>query len=185
MRRVYALFLIAFVLTATPDGRAGGLGDGVLAELFQRLKATADSAEAENLQGRIWERWMQTGDKAVDVVLARGTVAMSLGDYRRAMTDFDYVIERRPGESEGWNKRATLHFLLGDFDASVSDIGRTLAIEPRHFGALSGLGMIEAERKNYPAALAAYRRALEANPHLTGVRDQIEILRNLVEGRKI
>jgi len=184
MRRVFA-FVVAILTFAALPSRAADPADVVLLDLFRRLEAAADPAEAQRVQDRIWERWMETGDPAADAALARGTVAMSVGEYALAMRLFDGVIARRPQASEGWNKRATLHFLLGDFDASVRDIERTLAIEPRHFGALSGLGMIETARRNHAAALDAYRRALAVNRHLEGIRAEIEMLRNLLEGRKI
>jgi tetratricopeptide (TPR) repeat protein len=184
MRRVFA-FVVAILTFAALPSRAADPADVVLLDLFRRLEAAADPAEAQRVQDRIWERWMETGDPAADAALARGTVAMSVGEYALAMRLFDGVIARRPQASEGWNKRATLHFLLGDFDASVRDIERTLAIEPRHFGALSGLGMIETARRNHAAALDAYRRALAVNRHLEGIRAEIETLRNLLEGRKI
>ena len=185
MRRLVALLVVAILAFASPLSGAAEPDDAVLLELFRRLNAASDAGEVQRVQDMIWERWMETGDPAADAALARGTVAMSIGEYALAQRLFDGVIQRRPQAAEGWNKRATLHFLRGDFEASVRDIEKTLAIEPRHFGALSGLGMIETARKNHAAALDAYRRALAVNRHLDGIRAEIEILRNLVEGRKI
>jgi len=185
MRRLFLSVVVAILTFVAPSSGAAEPEDAVLSDLFRRLNATSDATEARRVQDLIWERWMETGDATADAALARGTVAMSVGEYALAMRLFEGVIARRPQAAEGWNKRATLHFLLGDFEASVRDIERTLAIEPRHFGALSGLGMIEMARRNHEAALDAYRRALTVNRHLDGIRAEIEALRNLLEGRKI
>ena len=177
------LFLL-IAATAMPAG-AGAMDDALLRDLFARLQKVESPEEARALEGRIWGRWMETGDATADNLLAQGTMAMSTGDYRVAVALFNAVIERKPDSSEAFNKRATLYFLVGDFEASVADIVRTLALEPRHFGALSGLGMIEAERKNYKAALEAYTRALAVDPHLQSVKDQVDLLTEVVKGKKI
>ena len=109
--------------------------------LFDQLKEASDLAAAASVEREIWLRWLQSGDDDVNAQMARGMQAMERGDGRTALSAFDEVVERAPGFAEGWNKRATLHWLMGNLAASVEDIERTLALEPRHFGALSGLAI--------------------------------------------
>jgi hypothetical protein len=86
----------------------------------------------------IWQRWMESGDPRVDAQLLRGVQAMAQRDHRAALSAFDAIVAAAPGFAEGWNKRATVHWLRGDHAASLRDIDRTLALEPRHFRALEG-----------------------------------------------
>jgi tetratricopeptide (TPR) repeat protein len=101
---------------------------------------------------------------------------MSRGDFAKAITLFSTVIKIDPEFSEGWNKRATVFFLIGEYDSSLEDIGRTLELEPRHFGALSGLGQIFDIQESEAGALSAYEKAIEINPHLPSVKTRLEQL---------
>jgi len=155
--------------------------DSRLDELFMRLQTTADAQEAELIEGLIWTLWFQSGDPDTDRLLASGNDAMGAGRYDEALARFSRVIERDPTFAEGWNRRATLHYLMGNFDASVRDIQETLAREPRHFGALSGLGLINTALERWDSAVKAYEEALRVNPFLSGAKSNIEDLRKKLE----
>jgi len=94
---------------------------------------------------------------------------------------FSRLIERDPTFAEAWNRRATLYYLMGNFDASVRDIQETLAREPRHFGALSGLGLINSALERWDSAVKAYEEALRVNPFLPGAKKNVEDLRKKLE----
>ena len=119
--------------------------DSRLDDLFSRLKCTSDVHEARLIEGLIWTLWLQSGSPDIDRLIEAGNDAMGAGRYDDALGRFTRVIERDPAFAEGWNRRATLYYLMGNFDASVRDIQETLLREPRHFGALSGLGLINSE----------------------------------------
>lgn len=151
--------------------------------LFARLKTTDSEAEAVALTYQIWVIWRESESDAVNVLMARGIEETSRRDYQAAVSTFSEVIEREPDLAEGWNRRATAYYLMGKYEASVRDIERTLALEPRHFGALSGLGFIYLRLGDDRAALDAFEAALEINPYLPGARAQADKLRRR-QGRK-
>jgi tetratricopeptide (TPR) repeat protein len=150
--------------------------DRRLDRLFDRLQQTADQTEAAVIQHRIWQLWFQSDSDDVNKLMRAGQVAMGQGNYRDALEAFDRVVELAPDFAEGWNRRATLHYLMDNYDASVADVRRTLTLEPRHFGALSGLGLISIRLGYTDQAVEAFRRALDVNPHLPGAKANIESL---------
>jgi tetratricopeptide (TPR) repeat protein len=115
--------------------------------------------------------------------MRRGIVHMGQGQATLALAAFDAIVQKAPSFAEGWNKRATIYFLMGDFDSSVADIERTLALEPRHFGALSGLGQIYLALDRKAAALRAFEGALAIDPHLSSVREVVEDLKKELGGK--
>ena len=179
MKRLCILILASMlVFGAAASARQD---DSRLDDLFMRLQTTADAQEAELIEGLIWTLWFQSGDPDTDRLLASGNDAMGAGRYDEALARFSRVIERDPTFAEGWNRRATLHYLMGNFDASVRDIQETLAREPRHFGALSGLGLINTALERWDSAVKAYEEALRVNPFLSGAKSNIEDLRKKLE----
>ena len=110
---------------------------------------------------------------------------MRQGIRRSASDDFSTVVAWAPDFAEAWRKRATVHFLMGDYPASIADLRRTLALEPRHFGALAGLGLIYLKLDEERAALKALEKALEINPHLPGTRQKVRELRDKLDGKMI
>ena len=178
-----ALFL-AWVLVWAPPALARQ-DDSRLDELFARLQATADPVEARALEAVIWRLWTRSGSDAVDLLMGRGRQAMASGAYEAALRVLNRVVEIDPDFAEGWNRRATLYYLMGEFGPSVADIQRTLALEPRHFGALSGLGMIYTALDDDDGALKAYAKALEVNPHLAGARAAVTRLKKKLKGEGI
>lgn len=176
--------LAALAGTALLDGPAlADQDDRRLDGLFERLHATGDAAESRGIEQEIWRIWLESDDAVVDRLMRQGMAAMGLRRLELALERFDRIVERAPGFAEGWNKRATVHYLMGDLQASVLDIERTLDLEPRHFGALSGLGLIYDAIDEPRAALRSFEAALRLNPHLEGTRERIEALRRELRGR--
>jgi tetratricopeptide (TPR) repeat protein len=153
--------------------------------LFEALKVAPDADSAKLVEGRIWALWLASGSDTTDLLMSRVKAAMDGKDNKLAIQLLDAVIEMRPDYIEAWNRRATLHFAEKDYGKSVADIRQVLAREPRHFGALSGLGFIMQEFGEEKLALEAFRRALAVNPHLQKIPDFVKTLTEKVEGRDI
>ncbi|HKA14031.1 MAG TPA: tetratricopeptide repeat protein [Myxococcota bacterium] len=153
------------------DGR-----DATLRELFALLARAGSEREASAVEREIWSAWLATDDEPAAPWIARGLAAMEACDFAAALEAFDRVVELAPDYAEGWNKRATLHWLRGAFEESVADIDRTLALEPRHFGALSGLAMIREAQGRPFEALEALEKLLHIHPRLPQLRERIEQL---------
>ena len=168
---------------APGSGRADQ-NDVRLEPLFERLQITSDPADAAALQQQIWQIWLEFGDPSVSQMMSRGVTAMARGEHEIALDMFDRVVKRAPGFAEAWNKRATLLYLMGRFEESVLDIRHTLELEPRHFGALSGLGLIYDALQKPAAAIRSFEAALKINPHLNGTRERIVDLRKKLKGRE-
>jgi tetratricopeptide (TPR) repeat protein len=159
-----------------------GQDDARLPGLFAKLKATADRTDARAVEQLIWRIWIEHEDEDVNLLMRRGMRHMGEGQATLALAAFDAVVKKAPGFAEGWNKRATVFFLIGDFPGSVADIERTLALEPRHFGALSGLGQIYLALGERKAALRAFEAALAIDPHLGNIREVVDGLRKELAG---
>ena len=155
-----------------------------LDQLFGRL-AMADNPDWERVQRQIWAAWNHSGSPSMDFLAHRADQAMAEKDYDAALAFLNDLVRLAPEFAEGWNKRATLHFVLEDYGKSLDDIARTLKLEPRHFGALSGLGIILDRIGDQTGALEAYRRAVEIHPNLPGAQDGIRKLSKEVEGRRL
>jgi tetratricopeptide (TPR) repeat protein len=183
-RAMPRLALIALLLLAAlPGGRAwADQDDPRLPGLFARLKTVQSDGEARAVEALIWQAWSLSADDEVNGMMVRGLRAMGEGDPKQALPIFDAMVRRSPNFAEGWNKRATVFFLLGDFESSVSDIERTLQLEPHHFGALSGLGQIYLALDRDEAALKAFEAALAIDPHLVGVKAAVEGIKKKREG---
>jgi tetratricopeptide (TPR) repeat protein len=153
--------------------------------LFGALKAAPDEASAKHVEARIWAIWLQTPSDTVALLMTRAKVAMAAQNSDVALQLLDAVIRLRPDYVEGWNRRATLYYLRNDYTRSLADIEQVLAREPRHFGALAGLGMIMHDLGDEKRALDAFRRALAVNPHLDKVPEMVKTLSEKVEGRDI
>jgi tetratricopeptide (TPR) repeat protein len=179
VRLILALALLLAPWPAWADQR-----DPALAPLFERLKV-AHAVEGPLIEGQIWAIWFRHPDRVVASLLDEGVVLMSRRRWAEALDRFDQIVRLAPGFAEGWNKRATAHYLLGEFERSVLDIQRTLALEPRHFGALAGLGQIYLQLDRPAASLQALEAALRINPTMAGVRRQVEELHARIDGSDI
>jgi tetratricopeptide (TPR) repeat protein len=153
--------------------------------LLGALRVAPDETSAKAIEDRIWALWQASGSDTVDVLMTRVKQASDAGNYDLALRLLDAIIEIRPEFVEAWNRRATIFFLKKDYSDSLSDIEHVLAKEPRHFGALAGLGTILEEVGDDKHALEAYRKALAVHPHLKGVEEHVKSLADKVEGRDI
>jgi len=153
--------------------------------LFGALKAAPDAETAKGVEERIWALWFASGSDTADLLMTRIKAAVEGKDLDLAIELLDAVVEIKPDYVEAWNRRATVHFLKKDYGASLADIRQVLAREPRHFGALSGLGMIMQELGEEKRALDIFRRTLELHPHIERIPDLVKSLTEKVEGRDI
>ena len=184
MRRFMHWLATAATLSFAVPVQAGQ-NDPRLDSLFDELRAAPTEEAARPIESAIWQIWMLAGNGAVDAEMLRGIAAMSDGDEEAALAAFTRITVLQPDFAEGWNKRATVNYMLGHIDDSVADIEKTLALEPRHFGALSGLGLINLALGRDRQALAAFEAALKVHPHLPGAETRIRELREKVRGRGI
>ena len=153
--------------------------------LFGALKAAPDEVSAKHVEARIWAIWMQTPSDTAALLMLRAKAAMDAQQTDIALKLLDGVIKLRPDYVEAWNRRATLYYLRNDYAHSLADIQQVLVREPRHFGALAGLGMIMQDIGDDKRALDAFRKALAINPHLEKVPELVKTLGEKVEGRDI
>jgi len=153
--------------------------------LFGALKAAPDEESAKAVENRIWALWMRSGSDTADLLMARVRAATAGKDLDLALRLLNAIIELRPAYTEAWNRRATIYFLKKDYVDAMADLREVLVREPRHFGALAGVGTILEEFGDDKRALEAFRKAQEIYPRLGGVADQVKTLVEKVEGRPI
>jgi tetratricopeptide (TPR) repeat protein len=171
MRIIAVLILLAYSLASPADQN-----DPALDDLFEQLAVTTSDEEASNITREIWQRWTANDDPNVSQLMQIGIRALNYSTYRKALQSFDRVIEIAPEFAEGWNKRATLYYHIKEYRRSIDDIKKTLRLEPRHFGAWSGLGLVSIAQENYTGALAAFKKALSINPHISNIRRYVQKL---------
>jgi len=148
--------------------------DPQLDALFDALTDTEDSRLLSEIESRIWNLWYQHSDRDMQAALVAGDRLMNAGYHGDALRVFTAVIDQQPAYAEAWNRRATLHYLMGNFAESVSDIDQTLKLEPRHFGALSGLGLVYLQQNNLLKAREAFESLLSIHPNSQAARQNLE-----------
>lgn len=153
--------------------------------LFEQLKNAPSMQAAFEIEQKIWRIWIVNGEEQVDGHMALGMQAMHVGSLRNSLEQFTKVIVLDPDFAEGWNKRATVHYMLGNLEKSMSDIQRTLALEPRHYGAISGLGLIFDATQNVEGALKAWQEVLQITPYNEAVRARVQELQEIIDGKPI
>lgn len=197
--RIFAALLAAVLLAAgaaraETEMREYDLRDGdvappgreeVLDVLFERLAAAETEAESRSFESAIREIWLDSGSPSIDLLMERGFDALREENYDRAYFYFDEVVTLAPDFAEGWDKRAAVHYVREDYAEALRDIEQVLRLEPRHYQAMAGLGIILEELGDKKGALEAYRRALALNPWLDNLKDRIAPLELEVEGRGI
>jgi tetratricopeptide (TPR) repeat protein len=156
-----------------------------LDRLFAALKVAPDDESAKYVENRIWALWIATDSDTTTLLMSRVKTAVDAKDLDLGIKLLTAIINIKPDYIEAWNRRATLYYMKKDFDDSLVDIHEVLKREPRHFGALSGLGMIMQEIGDDKHALEAFRRALAVHPHLEHIPDLVKQLTEKVEGRDI
>ena len=183
MRLTAIALILALILPVASAG--ADQNDPRLDELFEQLGATKSPQEAQPLESAIWHIWILNDDGAVKDLMEEGLRAMQAQDYTRALRYFDQMVTIAPEFAEGWNKRATVYYLIDDYENSLADIDRTLALEPRHFGALSGQGLVYAALDKKQEALHAFESALSVHPNMIGAKRNAEVLRKILKDQEI
>lgn len=184
MRRLVAVLPLLALLAWAPPAPAGQ-DDPRLGRLFEELQAAESDTVARAVSQKIWEIWTAHGDPKIDALMTAGMAAMSEGNLMLALAHFEQVIAKAPKFAEGWNKRATVLYMMGRYKDSAADVERTLALEPRHYGAISGLGLIHLQQGDDKAALADFERALKVNPRMPLIRLRVRELKEQLRGRAI
>lgn len=139
-----------------------------LDQLFVSLQVASTEQDARRIESAIWRQWFSSDNRAINQKMQAIMAAREAGDYENAIILLNDLIAQYPGFSEGWNQRATIYYLMGNFDASVLDVAQTLQLEPRHFGALSGLAIILWQQGNQDLARKSLREAIRIHPFLRG-----------------
>ena len=167
---------------------AAALGDlGTMADAPALLKALRDQDEdvRAGAESSLWQVWSRSGDPEIDVLFQLGVEQLSRGDANAAIATFTTIIQKKPDFAEGWNKRATIYFLVGEYDKSLKDCDEVVKRNPQHWGVLAGYGQIYLALGKPESALDYFQRALTVNPNLTRVRAAVEELkRAIIEKRK-
>ena len=166
---------------------ASRLGDvGTMADVALLVKALRDADEdtRDQAEQALWQIWARSGNPEVDRLYQTGIQQMAAGELQQSIATFTRIIQRKPDFAEGWKKRATLYFLVGDLRKSLADCDEVIKRNPYHFGALAGYSQIYVRLEYYDRALEYSRRALEVNPNMDGVRRNIELIERLIEQRR-
>ncbi|CAM5482734.1 tetratricopeptide (TPR) repeat protein [Aquamicrobium terrae] len=153
--------------------------------LFAKLKRERNEKAAERIANQIWQEWSQSGSASIDLMMQWSQKAIEEQKYDVALDFLDQVVTLDPTYAEGWNRRATVHFLMKNYAKSMVDIEKTLELEPRHFGALSGLAQIMADTGRKQAALEAWQRVLDIYPMLRNAQNQVATLSEELAGEGI
>ena len=174
LKALWIAFLCAYATSAPAQEP---LGDAqTMLNRLGTLTAEADAGEAARLAAEIEERWTHSGSATIDLLLSRGQAAIGVGELDRAVSQLTALTDHAPGFAEGWNQRATAFFLMNRYGEALSDLEQALILEPRHFGALSGLGIILEALGEEEAALRAFRAAHQVYPAEENIRAAIERL---------
>jgi len=183
-RRALLLAAIAAPRAAVAQQRPQNVTQA-LDTLFTMLKAAPDEQAAQAVETRIWQAWMLQGSPAVQLLMRRGIRNLESRALPDALEDFDAVIALAPDLAEGWNKRATVYFLMEQDDNAAKDILETLAREPRHFGALTGLALVRERQGDLMGALRAFESALAIHPKMAGGQERLRLLRRQAIGEDL
>jgi tetratricopeptide (TPR) repeat protein len=178
----------ALAALVAPDVEARRAGAAALAQVGEpddapvlvRALRDADAQVRRLAERALWALWSRSGDATIDHILEIGVAQMREGQIEASVETFSDIIRRRPDFAEGWNKRATAYYLLGDWRRSAADCDEVLKRNPQHFGALSGYGMIWLQLDQPTRALARFEEALAVNPNLDSVHETIDALRALL-----
>jgi len=182
--------LRALADTRSADSRRQGARTlaetGLMADLPQLAAALrdADPLVRELAEGAMWQVWSRSGDATIDRLFETGVAQMQASQGDEAVETFSEIIRRRPDFAEGWNKRATVYYMMGEYQKSLADCDEVMKRNPYHFGALSGYGMIYMQLDQPATALTYFERALAVNPNLESTRQTIELLKTLLIQRR-
>jgi tetratricopeptide (TPR) repeat protein len=147
-----------------------------LDQLFGELHQQGVGENIVQAESEIWRLWAKNDSPTAEALITNASIAMAVKDYDASEQILSQLIETYPTFAEGWNRRAILYFAMKRYDASLIDIGHVLDLEPRHFGALAGKGMILRATGKHDEALAAFKEALAMDPHMETVKTAIKEL---------
>ena len=181
----FFLAMLVASLALGPAAARADQNDPRLKDLFESLRTAKSPEAADIVEGQIWEIWAKTGDTDLDQAFAVGSQAMAIGDTNTALKIFDAIVKKAPDFAEGWNKRATIYYMIGNYEASLADIDKTLELEPHHFGALSGLGLVNLSLDRDEAALDAFERVLKVDPQSPSAKINVEIVKQRIKDKSI
>ena len=170
---------------AKPEAAPPRSPAAIMDRLFERLAAAKTPDEAKGIAETIQRRWARSGSDTADLLMTRAQAALREKKTELAIELLDRIIALEPDWAEAWNQRANALYISGDTIRSVLDIGEALKREPRHYGAMTGLGMILRQQGDDKQAMVAYRRALALHPQLETVQRAVESLKFEVDGREI
>jgi tetratricopeptide (TPR) repeat protein len=187
--RFIAPALIAVTLSLSPAGAAEDAAPADqpsrLDQLFSDLKRERNEKAAERIASQIWAAWRESGSASVDLMMQWSNEAAEKKKFDVALDFLDMVVTLRPDYAEGWNRRATVHFMMDNYAKSMADIEHTLRLEPRHFGALSGMAAILKETGRKELALQAYERTLSVYPMMRDAQSEVATLSDELAGEGI
>jgi tetratricopeptide (TPR) repeat protein len=170
-RTLIVFLLFAFSIKADQN-------DARLENLFEILSKTESDIQINEVTSNIWDIWYETNDPSIEADFYRGLESMRTRDLIMAVSFFTRVIDKNPNFAEGWNKRATVYYMLGKFDASMMDVYETLKLEPRHFGAMDGMGLIFIHLEQFDKAIDIYNQMLKIFPNNSFTKQKKEMLLN-------
>jgi len=170
---------------AAPQGSEPQTREQRLDALFASLKRERNERAAERTAAQIYDEWNHSGSASIDLMMQWSQKAIEDKKYAIALDFLDQVVTLQPSYAEGWNRRATLHYIMKNYGKSMADIDRTLQLEPRHFGAISGLAQIMADTGRKQQALQAWQRVLDIYPMLRTAQDQVAALSEELAGEGI
>jgi tetratricopeptide (TPR) repeat protein len=183
MKRSLGIGLIACSAWAVPAD--ADQKDARLPGLFVQLKQATSPDAASIVEQKIWAIWTEAGDPAIDKLMDEGSTAMTLSDFETALDRFNAIVAKKPDFAEGWNKRATLYYMMGEYQKSLADIDHVLKLEPRHIGALSGLGMVNLQLDRNEAAADAFQCVLDIDPQNDGAKANLAIIDDMLKRKSI
>ena len=180
MRVIFKILIVSISLLFASKIALADQNDPRLNNLFKKLNETENQDEIRDLISDIWNIWYEVDDPKVIEYFEKGIQAMNIRNYPLAIRFFNNLIEEDPNFAEGWNKRATVHFMMGNFDQSMQDIIKTLELEPRHFGALDGMGLIFIHQGQFQQAIDVYDKMLEIFPFSVKTMDKKERIQSFI-----
>tara|TARA_E500000178_G_C16726839_1_gene619720 strand:+ start:139 stop:732 length:594 start_codon:yes stop_codon:yes gene_type:complete len=180
MRKIKIIKFIFIVFFLFSNLSYADQKDGRLNNLFDQLFLSNNNMEASLILSKIWDIWAIAESEKTQIIFNDANELMERGKFENAIDLFSKVIDESPDFAEGWNKRATVYFLIGDLNKSISDIEETLSLEPRHFGALDGLAEIYLLKDDLLSAAATYKKILEIIPSSKKSQDRLKLINDLL-----
>jgi len=184
MNTLLSIFVLIFTLTATPHSFADQTSNK-LDNLFHDLKSAQNAEVAQPIAQQIWSIWMESEDQSIDDLMTQGMNEIGNGNLKSGRDIFKEVTERSPNFAEGWNKLATVNYMMGEIETSLENIEKTLNLEPRHFGSISGRGLCYLKQRRWQSALIEFKAALDVHPWMLDAKRNLKLLEENLENHAI